>query len=55
MAFYSDLPNRLGKVGVRDRTMVTTTVTERKVVNPPGLQDRLEEIVAKFELGWTFV
>jgi len=55
LACYSDLPNRLGKVAVRDRTLVTTTDAERKVVNPPGLQDRLEEIVAKFELGRSFV
>jgi len=31
---YKDLPNRLGKVAVRDRAMVTTTDAERKVVTP---------------------
>ena len=31
---YTDLPNRLGKVAVRDRTLVTTMDAERKVVTP---------------------
>jgi len=52
---YSDLPNRLGKVAVRDRNEVTTTDAERKVVTPSGLQDGIDGIVAKFTKGRSFV
>ena len=36
---YSDLPNLLAKVSVKDRNLVTTTDAERRVVTPEGLQD----------------
>merc|ERR1719431_2270000 len=52
---YSDLPNRLGKVAVRDRNLVTTADAERKVVEPLGMQDRLDQIVAKFDKGRSYV
>jgi len=52
---YTDLPNRLGKVGVRDRTLVTTTDAERKVVTPAGMQDRIDKIVADYTRGRSFV
>jgi len=52
---YTDLPNRLGKVGVRDRTLVTTTDAERKVVTPVGMQDRIDKIVAEYCKGRSFV
>lgn len=55
LACYVDLPNRLGKVAVKDRTMVTTTDAERKVVTPDGLQQGIDTIVAKFEKGRSFV
>ena len=38
VAVAQDLPNRLGKVAVRDRTLVTTEDAERRVVTPAGLQ-----------------
>ena len=46
---------RLGKVAVRDRTMVTTTDAERKVVTPAGLQEGIDAIVASFPQGRSFV
>jgi len=52
---YTDLPNRLGKVGVRDRTLVTTTDAERKVVTPEGMQERIDKIVADYNKGRSFV
>jgi len=52
---YKDLPNRLGKVAVRDRAMVTTTDAERKVVTPETLQPGIDAIVAKFNQGRSFV
>jgi len=55
LACYQDLPNKLGKVAVRDRTQVTTTDAERKVVTPPGLQEGIDTIVAKYQQGRSFV
>jgi len=52
---YKDLPNTLGKVGVRDRNEVTTTDAERKVVTPEGLQSGIDLIVAKYKQGRSFV
>jgi len=52
---YIDLPNRLGKVAVRDRNLVTTTDAERKVVTPEGMQDNIDKIVAEYSKGRSFV
>ncbi|KAL6942485.1 hypothetical protein ACO0QE_003661 [Hanseniaspora vineae] len=45
---YKDLPNRLIKVIVDDRTVFKTTNAERQLVSPPGLQKKIDEIVAKY-------
>ena len=50
-----DLPNRLGKVAVRDRTLVTTEDAERRVVTPAGLQQGINAIVAEYSGGRSFV
>jgi len=55
LACYQDLPNRLGKVAVRDRALVTTTDAERRVVTPVGLQDGVDALVAKYAKGRSFV
>jgi len=52
---YSDLPNKLMKVSVKDRTLVTTTDAERQVVTPPTLQDKINQTVAKYTRGRSFV
>lgn len=52
---YSDLPNRLGKVAVRDRNLVTTADAERKVVEPLGMQNNIDKIVAEYNKGRSFV
>lgn len=52
---YQDLPNRQLKVKVSDRTVITTTDAERKCVTPQGLQTCIDEIVAKYENGRSFV
>jgi len=52
---YQDLPNRLGKVAVRDRTLVTTEDAERRVVTPAGLQQGINAIVAEYSGGRSFV
>ncbi|KAG0236982.1 Phosphoacetylglucosamine Mutase [Actinomortierella wolfii] len=52
---YTDLPNRLVKIFVQDRTIFQTTDAERKLVAPAGLQDKIDAIVRKFRDGRAFV
>jgi len=52
---YQDLPNRLLKVAVADRNLVTTTDAERRCVTPEGLQERIDSIVSKYKNGRSFV
>ncbi|KAI8336993.1 hypothetical protein BC941DRAFT_426310 [Chlamydoabsidia padenii] len=52
---YTDLPNRLVKVVVADRTIFKTTNAERQVVEPAGLQAEIDAIVAKYSNGRSFV
>jgi len=52
---YNDLPNRLVRVVVRDRSIFKTTDAERKLIEPKGTQDRINELVAKFKDGRAFV
>ncbi|KAI6660035.1 Phosphoacetylglucosamine mutase [Oopsacas minuta] len=52
---YSDLPNRLAKVRVRDRSIVKTTDAERRCVSPPGLQDVIDRMVKEVSKGRAFV
>ena len=52
---YNDLPNRLMKVLVKDRNVITTTDAERKVVTPEGLQAEIDALVKKFPKGRSFV
>jgi len=51
---YTDLPNRLRKVKVVDRNVYTTTDAERKLVTPDGLQEKIDEEVAKYKAGRAF-
>lgn len=52
---YTDLPNKLAKVVVPDRTVFKTTDAERKLVAPEGLQAKIDELVAKYPQGRSFV
>ena len=54
-SLYVDLPNRLVKVVVPDRTIFKTEDAERRLVSPPGLQARIDELVRKYESGRAFV
>lgn len=47
-SFYQDLPNKLLKVAVKDRNVITTTDAERKCVEPNGLQEAIDKVVAEF-------
>ncbi|KAG5888570.1 hypothetical protein JTB14_029867 [Gonioctena quinquepunctata] len=52
---YTDLPNRLMKVTVKDRNVITTTDAERICVTPSGLQDEINSLVSKYSKGRSFV
>lgn len=52
---YTDLPNRLVKVVVPDRTQFTTTDAERRLVTPAGMQAKIDSLVAQYEAGRSFV
>ncbi|KAG9002826.1 Phosphoacetylglucosamine Mutase [Tulasnella sp. JGI-2019a] len=52
---YTDLPNRLVKVLVKDKGRYKTTDAERKLSEPEGLQARIDEQVQKYEGGRSFV
>lgn len=54
-SLYTDLPNRLVKVVVNDRNAFVTTDAERRLVSPPLLQQRIDELVLKYDGGRTFV
>ncbi|KAJ3643989.1 hypothetical protein Zmor_026667 [Zophobas morio] len=52
---YTDLPNRLMKVTVQDRNVITTTDAERVCVTPEGLQAEIDSAAAKYKKGRSFV
>ena len=52
---YSDLPNRLSKVKVMNRNLISTTDAERRCVSPPGLQEAIDRIVIEIPKGRAFV
>lgn len=52
---FTDLPNKLTKVVVSDRSAFTTTDQERRLVSPAGLQDKIDEAVARIKSGRSFV
>jgi len=54
-SIYSDLPNRLVKVSVPDRSRFKTEDAERRLVSPGGLQGKLDDLVRKYEGGRSFV
>lgn len=54
-SLYVDLPNRLVKVVVPNRNLFKTEDAERRLVSPPGLQARIDELVRKYEAGRSFV
>ncbi|RMZ77892.1 hypothetical protein DV738_g4166, partial [Chaetothyriales sp. CBS 135597] len=52
---YEDLPNRLVRVEVPDRSVFTTTDAERRLVTPRGMQDKIDAAVALYQSGRSFV
>ena len=54
-SLYADLPNRLVKVVVKDRNVFKTEDAERRLVSPPGFQEKVQEIVNRYDGGRSFV
>ncbi|ODV61728.1 phosphoacetylglucosamine mutase PCM1 [Ascoidea rubescens DSM 1968] len=52
---YQDLPNKLLKVIVNDRNLFKTTNAERTLVQPKGLQMKIDEKVNQYPNGRSFV
>ncbi|KAG6449073.1 hypothetical protein O3G_MSEX005870 [Manduca sexta] len=52
---YDDLPCRQLKVTVKDRNAISTTDAERQCTAPEGLQTRINELVAPYKHGRSFV
>ncbi|ESK97929.1 phosphoacetylglucosamine mutase [Moniliophthora roreri MCA 2997] len=54
-SLYVDLPNRLVKVVVGDRNAFKTEDAERRLVSPPGLQQKIDELMNRYQGGRSFV
>jgi len=54
-SLYVDLPNRLVKVVVSDRNAFKTEDAERRLVSPPGLQNKIDDLVNRYQGGRSFV
>ncbi|CAO1636660.1 unnamed protein product [Parajaminaea phylloscopi] len=52
---YEDLPNKLLKVLVKDRSVFKTEDAERRLVSPEGLQAKIDQEVAKYKGARSFV
>ncbi|KAM5163165.1 phosphoacetylglucosamine mutase [Mantella aurantiaca] len=52
---YTDLPNRQLKVTVADRKVIETTDSERRTIKPPGLQEKIDELVKTYSMARAFV
>lgn len=52
---YYDLPNRLVRVEVQNRSLFTTTDAETRLVTPEGLQNKIDRIKDKYNKARTFV
>lgn len=54
-SLYVDLPNRLVKVVVEDRHAFQTEDAERHLVSPKGLQNKIDDLVRRYDGGRSFV
>lgn len=52
---YEDLPNKLLKVNVKNRSIFKTEDAERKLISPPGLQAKIDEVIGKYKDARSFV
>ena len=54
-SLYTDLPNRLVKVVVPDRSAFRTEDAERRLISPAGLQAKIDDLVRRYDGGRSFV
>lgn len=52
---YVDLPNLLLAMPVRDRNLFVSTDAERRLLEPKGLQDEIDKLLAKYSDARCFV
>ena len=52
---YTDMPNRLVRIQVRDRSRFKAVDAERRLEEPKGVQEQIDGLVAKYERGRSFV
>ncbi|KAM3174642.1 hypothetical protein ACTXT7_010135 [Hymenolepis weldensis] len=51
--YYHDLPSRQLKVLIKDRHVIVNTDADRKVTNPPGLQEAIDSLVNEVDIAST--
>lgn len=51
---YTDLPSRLVRVEVNDRSIFKAYDAERKLESPPGLQTKIESLMSRYNKGRSF-
>ncbi|KAH0608504.1 uncharacterized protein H6S33_001638 [Morchella sextelata] len=51
---YTDLPNRLVRVEVKDRSVFKATDAERRLLEPTGVQEKIDSLVGKYKQGRSF-
>lgn len=51
---YTDLPNRLVRVEVTDRSVFRTMDAERRLLEPAGVQEKIDALVGKYKQGRAF-
>ncbi|OJK02870.1 hypothetical protein ASPACDRAFT_75976 [Aspergillus aculeatus ATCC 16872] len=54
LATYTDLPSRLVRVEVADRSIFKAYDAERKLESPPGLQAEIESLQSRYNKGRSF-
>ncbi|KAG2383514.1 hypothetical protein C9374_004185 [Naegleria lovaniensis] len=52
---YTDVPSVQDKLRVKDRTIIKTSADETQVLSPPGIQDKINQCVAKVKKGRAFI
>lgn len=54
LATYTDLPNRLVRVEVKDRNLFKTTEDERRIIYPERMQRDIDQTTVKYNKGRAF-
>jgi len=54
-AEYTDLPNKLNKISVKDRTVLKTNDNETRLIEPIELQKKIDETIVNWSCARSFV